>query len=66
MREVLDVLDRLGIDWFVRGSEAAAGYGVLRQTFDIDVVIDLQPAAFDRLAGALTGYAIASPIGHAS
>ena len=62
MREVLDVLDRLGIDWFVTGSEAAACYGVLRQTFDIDVVIDLQPAGFDRLALALPGYAIAAPI----
>jgi hypothetical protein len=62
MREVLDVLDRLGIDWFVTGSEAAACYGVLRQTFDTDVVIDLQPAKFDRLARALSGYAIASPI----
>lgn len=62
MREVLDVLDDLGIDWFVTGSEAAACYGVLRQTFDTDVVIDLQPTGFDRLVRALHGYAIASPI----
>lgn len=62
MREVLDVLDDLGIDWFVTGSEAAACYGVLRQTFDTDVVIDLQPLSFDRLASVLSGYAIASPI----
>ena len=62
MREVLDVLDDLGIDWFVTGSEAAACYGVLRQTFDTDVVIDLRPTAFDRVASSLHGYAIASPI----
>lgn len=62
MREVLDVLDELGIDWFVTGSEAAACYGVLRQTFDTDVVIDLPTTDFDRLARALPGFAIASPI----
>lgn len=62
MREVFDVLDDLGIDWFVTGSEAAACYGVLRQTFDTDVVIDLQPTGFGRLARELPGYAIASPV----
>jgi hypothetical protein len=62
MREVFDVLDDLGIDWFVTGSEAAGCYGVLRQTFDTDVVIDLRPTGFDRLARALPRYAIASPV----
>jgi hypothetical protein len=62
MREVLEVLDELGIDWFVTGSEAAACYGVLRQTFDTDVVIDLQPNSFDHLARALPRFAIAAPV----
>ena len=62
MREVFDLLDRLGIDWFVTGSEAAACYGVLRQTFDTDVVIDLEASEFDRIARALPGYAIAAPV----
>lgn len=62
MREVLEALDDLGIDWFVTGSEAAACYGVLRQTFDIDVVIDLQPSGFDRVAQALPRFAVAAPI----
>ncbi|MGI8998369.1 MAG: hypothetical protein ACR2GO_01500 [Candidatus Limnocylindria bacterium] len=62
MREVLKVLDALGIDWFVTGSEAAACYGVLRQTFDTDVVIDLKASEFDRISGALPGYAIAAPV----
>ncbi len=62
MREVFDVLDALGIDWFVTGSEAAGCYGVLRQTFDTDVVIDLQAHEFERIAGSLSGFAIAAPV----
>ena len=62
MREVLDVLDALGIDWFVTGSEAAGCYGVLRQTFDTDVVIDVRASEFDRIARSLSGYAIAAPV----
>lgn len=62
MREVFVVLDRLGIDWFVTGSEAAACYGVLRQTFDLDVVIDLEPSSWNTLAGSLPGYSVADPI----
>jgi hypothetical protein len=62
MREVFDVLDALGIPWFVTGSEAAACYGVLRQTVDTDVVIHLRPPEFERIARALPGFAIAQPI----
>ncbi len=58
---MFDVLDNLGIDWFVTGSEAAACYGVLRQTFDTDVVIDPEPSGFARLARMLPRFAIASP-----
>lgn len=62
MRELIALLDRLGIRWFVTGSEAAACYGVLRQTFDTDVVVDLPAGRFGELAGGLTGYAVADPI----
>ena len=62
MREVFDVLDALGIDWFVTGSEAAGCYCVLRQTFDTDVVIDLRAVEFERIARSLSGYAIAAPV----
>lgn len=62
MREVFELLDRLGIDWFVTGSEAAACYGVLRQTFDTDVVIDLDPARFPVISRSLPDYAISEPI----
>ncbi|MEZ4596512.1 MAG: hypothetical protein R3C32_06510 [Chloroflexota bacterium] len=45
MRDVLDRLERLGLRWYITGSEAASCYGVLRRTFDTDIVLDLEPAA---------------------
>jgi hypothetical protein len=63
MRPVFDALDRLGIPYYVTGSVAASVYGVLRQTHDTDVVLDLDVAGFDRLAVVLRDrYAIADPI----
>jgi hypothetical protein len=63
MRAVFDALDRLGIRYYVTGSVAASVYGVLRQTHDTDVVADLDPADFSRLATLLrSGHAIADPI----
>jgi len=47
MREVFEQLERLGVRYFITGSEAAAVYGSLRQSFDTDVVIDLKPSQFD-------------------
>lgn len=52
MREVLDRLEALGIRWFITGSEAGACYGVLRQTFDTDIVLDLAPGHFTAVARA--------------
>lgn len=46
MREVFEALERLGIDYFLTGSEAASLYGSIRQSFDTDVVIHLKPADF--------------------
>jgi hypothetical protein len=52
MRDVLDRLEALGLRWYVTGSEAGACYGVLRQTFDTDIVLDLPPGRFPSIAGA--------------
>jgi hypothetical protein len=63
VREVIDQLDRLGIRYFVTGSEAGACYGVLRQTYDIDIVVDLQPGGFARLQPSfMNGFAIADEV----
>lgn len=51
MRDVLDRLDALGLRWYITGSEAGACYGVLRQTFDTDIVLDLAPGTFPSIAG---------------
>jgi hypothetical protein len=60
--DVLDVLDDLGIEWFVTGLEAAARYGVLRQTFDTDVVIDLQRRGLHVYSGSPRATAMAAII----
>lgn len=52
IREALDRLDGLGIAYFITGSEAAACYGSIRQTFDIDVVIDIPASRFHEVAAA--------------
>lgn len=46
MRDVLDRLESLGLRWYITGSEAASCYGVLRRTFDTDIVLDLEPGRF--------------------
>jgi hypothetical protein len=65
MRAVFDALDGLGIRYYVTGSVAASVYGVARQTYDTDVVVDLDTAGFDRVAAVLgSGFAVADPIGY--
>jgi len=46
-RDVLDRLERLGLRYFVTGSEALSIYAEPRQTRDIDIVIDLPPVHYD-------------------
>ncbi len=46
MREVLDRLEHLGLRWYITGSEAASCYGLLRRTYDTDIVLDLEPGRF--------------------
>lgn len=63
MREVFEALDRLGIDYFLTGSEAASLYGSIRQTFDADIVIGLQPARFAAIEREFGGsYLVNQPI----
>lgn len=47
-RDVIDRLNSSGIEYFVTGSEALAVLGVaFRATNDIDIVLDLGPAAYE-------------------
>ena len=63
MRDVFETLERLGIRYYVTGSVAASMHGVLRQTHDTDVVLDLAIAGFDSLARALDqSHSITEPI----
>jgi hypothetical protein len=63
VREVIECLERLGLGYFVTGSEAGACYGVLRQTYDVDIVVDLQPGGFVRLQPSFEGlFAIAEEV----
>ncbi len=63
MREVFDALETLGIAYFLTGSEAASLYGVLRQSFDTDIVIDLDPTDFGRIdRGFANRYVVKDPV----
>lgn len=63
IRDALNRLDRMGVAYFITGSEAAACYGSIRQTFDLDVVIDLEPDRFREIAGDFENdFAVADPI----
>ena len=47
-RDVIERLEAAGIGYFVTGSEALAIHGLAyRATNDIDIVLDLDPAAYD-------------------
>ena len=64
MREVFDALERLCVRYFVTGSVAASVHGVLRQTHDTDVVVDLTVVGFRQLAQAFEGtHSVADPVG---
>jgi len=65
VRDVFETLDRLGIRYFVTGSVAASVYGVLRQTHDTDVVLDLTMADFGVLAHRFEQtHGVADPIAY--
>jgi hypothetical protein len=46
-RDVLDRLDRAGIDYYITGSEALSVWGEPRQTIDIDIVLDIPPHRYE-------------------
>ena len=52
-----DVLDRLGVTWYVGGSVASTVHGRFRATNDVDVIADLHEEHANRLRTALeAGY----------
>jgi hypothetical protein len=42
LRKLLEVLDRIGVDYFVAGSLASSIHGVARTTADVDLVADFR------------------------
>lgn len=63
MREVLTTLDRLGIRYYVTGSEALPRYGEPRQSMDVDIVVDVSRTDFSTIARAFEqGSVVTDPI----
>jgi len=46
-RDALDRLERLGIPYYITGSEALGRYAEMRTTRDMDIVLDLSPARYE-------------------
>lgn len=63
-REVIARLERLGIGYYVTGSEALAIYAEPRQTQDTDLVVDLDPKRYERQIRPAfeDAYAVSDPI----
>jgi hypothetical protein len=55
MRQVIDVLDTLGVLYLVGGSFASSIYGTYRATADVDLVADLKFEHITALVKALSG-----------
>lgn len=55
MRQVIDVLDTLGVPYLVGGSFASSIYGTYRATADVDLVADLNSEHVPTLVKALSG-----------
>lgn len=63
MRDVFERLERLGVRYYLTGSEALARYGEPRQTMDVDIVIEATPAGFAPIARAFEGdYVVNEPM----
>ena len=55
--EVIEILDRLGIPYYLGGSYASGVHGVPRSTHDADLVVDMDGSKVGALCEALgTGY----------
>ena len=55
LRRLLDVLNSLGVPFFIGGSLASSIHGVPRATMDVDLVADLRLERIEDLAKALGG-----------
>ena len=61
--DVIRRLERLGIDYYITGSEALPRYGEPRQTADIDLVLKMAPDEFHRVRSAFEGeYVVNDPV----
>lgn len=55
LREVVEILEDAGVPHMLTGSLASAYYAAPRATQDVDLVIDTDPAALDRVVSGLAG-----------
>lgn len=64
LQQLLAILDKMEIPYYVGGSVASSVHGIPRTTMDVDVVVDLKSEQIDELAGLLAGefYADAATI----
>ncbi len=46
-RDVIDRIERLGVRYYITGSEALGRYAEMRTTRDMDIVLDLSPARYE-------------------
>ena len=53
--EVVDALDALGVPYHLGGSFASSTHGVPRQTQDVDLVVEIDADAAERLVESLAG-----------
>lgn len=62
--DVIGRLRRIGVSYYITGSEALPRYGEPRQTADIDIVLDMDPVDFYRVERAFrSDYVVNEPIG---
>jgi hypothetical protein len=63
VRDVFERLERLGVRYYMTGSEALARYAQPRQTMDVDIVVESGAAGFEPIARAFEGdYVVNEPI----
>lgn len=63
MRDVAAALERLGLRWYLTGSEALARYGAPRQSMDTDVMVEAAADHLEALGHALRmDYYFAEPL----
>jgi tRNA nucleotidyltransferase/poly(A) polymerase len=52
---LVDAFDQLGIAYYIGGSVSSSLHGMARQSQDVDVIADIQPAQVRSLVQALQG-----------